>query len=77
MGYLNVIEYLFLLNLGVLSSATLYTTIIGRGQTAVANTSVSIALATFIIVVLHTFMKFKFSQVSSWISANLLKKSES
>ena len=73
--YLNVIEYFFLLNLGVLSSATLYTTIIGRGQTAVVNTSVSIALATFIIIVVfHTFMKFKFSQVSSWTSANLLKK---
>ena len=73
--YLNVIEYSFLLNLGVLAAATFYTTVSGQGQTAVAYTSVSIAFATFIIiVVLHMFMKFKFSWVSSQTSANLLKK---
>ena len=73
--YLNVIEYSFLLNLGVLAAATFYTTVSGQGQTAVAYTSVSIAFATFIIIVVfHMFMKFKFSRVSSRTSANLLKK---
>ena len=74
--HLNIIEYSFFLNLGILSSATLYTsTVTGRGQTAVAYTSVSIAFATFIIIVVfHMLMKFKFSRVSSRTSANLLKK---
>ena len=73
--YLNVIEYSFLLNLGVLAAATFYTTVSGEGQTAVAYTSVSIAFATFIIIVaFHMFMKFKFSRVSSRTSANILKK---
>ena len=76
--YLNVIEYSFFLNLGVLAAATFYTTVTGRGQTAVAYTSVSIAFAMFIIIVVfHMFMKFKFSRVSSRTSANLLNKVKS
>ena len=37
---LNFIEYSFFLNLGILSSATLFTTLTDRGQTAVVYTSV-------------------------------------
>ena len=52
--YLNVIEYSFFLNLGVLASATLYTIINGQGQVAVVYTSVSTAFTLFtIIVVFH------------------------
>ena len=77
--HLNVIEYSFFLNLGIFSSATLYTsTVTGRGQTAVVYTSVSIAFAMFIIIVVfHMCMKFKFSRVSSRTSANLLNKVKS
>ena len=49
--YLNVIEYSFFLNLGVLSSATLYTAVTEQDQLAVAYTSVSIAFILFIIIV--------------------------
>ena len=73
--YLNVIEYSFLLNLGVLAAATFHTTVSGQGQTTVVYTSVSIAFAIFIIiVVLHMCMKFKYSRLTSRTSANLLKK---
>ena len=75
--YLNAIEYSFFLNLGVLSSATLYTsTVSGRGQTAVACTSVSIAFALFIIiVVLHILTKLESSQ--HYLLRKLLSKFKS
>ena len=70
--HLNVIEYSFFLNLGVLSSATLYTTVTEQDQLAVTYTSVSIAFALFIIiVVLHTITKL--SSCNS-IFVNFLKK---
>ena len=73
--YLNIIEYSFFLNLGVLASATFYTTITGQGQTAVAYTSVSIAFVLFIIIVVfHTLTKFKYSQLCNWISRVKLSK---
>ena len=76
--YLNIIEYFFFLNLGVLASATFYTTITGRGQTAVAYTSVSIAFVLFIIIVVfHTLTKFKYSQLCNWISRVKLSKLKS
>jgi len=66
---LNVIEYSFFLNLGILVSATYYTTVSGQGQTAVAYTSVSIAFAKFIlIVVFHTLTKIKSSHYWSCLS---------
>ena len=59
--YLNVIEYSFFLNLGILASGTLYTsTVTGQGQTAVAYTSVSIAFVLFIIIVVfHILTKLQ------------------
>ena len=74
--YLNAIEYFFFLNLGGLASATFYTTITGQSQTAVAAyTSVSIAFALFIIiVVLHILTKLKSSQHYDWISVNIVRK---
>ena len=50
---LNVIEYSFFLNLGILSSATLFTTLTGGDQTAVVYTSVVIAFATFMIITFY------------------------
>ena len=49
----NVIEYSFLLNLGILSSATLFTILTDRDQTAVVYTSVAIAFATFMGITVH------------------------
>ena len=49
--HLNVIEYSFFLNLGVLASATFYTMVTRQGQLAVTYTSVGIAFALFIIIV--------------------------
>ena len=70
---LNLIEYFFFLKLGVLASATFYTTVTGRSQIAVVYASVSIALAIFIIVVvLHMFMKFKSSQCYNWMFVRIL-----
>ena len=48
---LNLIEYSFFLNLGILSSATLFTSL--RDQTAVVYTSVAIAFATFMIITFY------------------------
>ena len=50
---LNFIEHSFFLNLGILSSATLFTTLTDRDQTAVVYTSVTIAFATFMIITVH------------------------
>ena len=74
--YLNAIEYFFLLNLGILAAATLYTsTVTGRGQTAVAYTSVSIAFVLFIIIVVfHILTKLKSSQHYNWSSVNIVRK---
>ena len=59
--FANVIEYSFFLNLGILASAT---TVTKWAQTAVVYTSVSIAFALFIlIVVYHTFTRLKSSQL--------------
>ena len=50
---LNLIEYSFFLNLGILSSATLFTTLTDRDQTAVVYTSVAIAFAIFMGITVH------------------------
>ena len=50
---LNMIEYSFFLNLGVLSSATLFTTLTDGDQTAVVYTSVAIAFVTFMIITIY------------------------
>ena len=50
---LNLIEYSFFLNLGILSSATLFTTLTDGDQTAVVYTFVAIAFATFTIITIY------------------------
>ena len=50
---LNNIEYSFFLNLGILSSATLFTTLTDRDQAAVVHTSVTIAFSTFMVITFY------------------------
>ena len=69
--YLNIIEYSFFLNLGILASATLYN---GQGQIALAYTSVSIGFGAFIIIVVfHILTRLKLSNHCNCISVNILR----
>ena len=60
--HLNVIEHSFFLNLGILASATFYTMVTRQGQRAATYTSVGIAFALFIIIVVfHIITKLNSS----------------
>ena len=55
--YFSILEYIFMLNLGTLSVASLYTRLTNGNQTACTYTSVSIAFTTFCgIVIYHTII---------------------
>ena len=72
---LNAIEHSYFLNLGVLSTATLYTTITGQGQIGVLYISVGIAFCQFIITVtFHTLKWFRSSHRFNLIYVNIVKK---
>ena len=72
---MNVIEYSYIINLGVLSSGTFYTTIAGKGQVAVVFASVSIAFTQFVITVtFHALKMFRASHHCNWIHRNLVRK---
>ena len=72
---LNIIEYSFFLNLGVLASATFYTTVTGQGQIAAVYVSVSMAFSVFItIVVFHMLIKLKSTQQYNWVSVNIVRR---
>ena len=73
---LNWIEYSFFLNLGILSSATLFTTLTDGGQTTVVYTSVAIAFATFMFITCyHILVRVTKEQqrqrFSHWVTAKL------
>ena len=73
---LNMIEYSFFLNLGILSSATLFTTLTDRDQTTVVYTSVSVAFAMFVIIIFyHILMRVTKEQrrqrFTEWATAKL------
>ena len=56
---LNILEFSFLLNLGILSTAMLYIGVAGGSKAAVAYTSISIALAEFLgIVAVNVYNQF-------------------
>ena len=58
--YLNMLELSFLVNLGILALATLYIRSTGGNQNAVTFTSVSVAFATFVgIVIYHSVQQIK------------------
>ena len=58
--HLNLFEYSYILNLGILSAVTVYTRLEEDSQEKVTKTSVGIAFATFILIVcLHAFQRFK------------------
>ena len=52
--YLNLLESFFLVNLICFSGATLYTALTGGNQVAAVCTSVGLAFAVFVILVLHS-----------------------
>ena len=58
--YINLIEYSFLMNLGILSTATLYTRLSERKQESVIKVSVGTALSSFILIVFyHAYNRLK------------------
>ena len=58
--HINLFEYSYILNLGILSAVTVYTRLEENSQEKVTKTSVGIAFATFILIVcLHAFQRFK------------------
>ena len=64
---LNILEFSFLLNLGVLSTAMLYIGVAGGNKAAVSYTSISIALAEFLgIVVVNMYNRFSASRWRGW-----------
>ena len=54
---LNILEFSFILNLGTLSTATIYIRLAGGSQAAAVNTSFSIAFAIFIGIIVHHIYK--------------------
>ena len=69
---LNLLEYISFLNLGALSSATLYTKLTGSNQMALTSTSVSISVLIFsAIVVYHTY---KVIHSSKWLRDKFQKQ---
>ena len=73
---LNMIEYSSFLNLGILSSATLFTILTDRDQTAVVYTSVAIAFATFMIITVHHILvrvtkEQQRQRFTEWVTAKL------
>ena len=67
-----MIEYSFFLNLGILSSATLFTTLTDGDQTAVVYTSVAIAFAITIYHMLVRMTKEQQRQrFTEWVISNL------
>ena len=58
--YLNMLEYSSFLNLGITSTASLFTRLTTENQTALTYTSVGIAFVTFCVIVLyHTVIRIK------------------
>ena len=58
--YLNMLEYSSFLNLGITSTALLFTRLTTENQTALTYTSVGIAFVTFCVIVLyHTVIRIK------------------
>ena len=69
--YLNALEFFSFLNLGLLSSTTLYIRLTDGNQTACIYTSTAIALATFItITFLHLLTSIKSSSLWKNVSKN-------
>ena len=72
---LNVIEYSYFLNLGILSTATLYTTVTERGQIGYSYSSISIAFTQFITTATFRALKrFRSSHRCNWIYVNIVRK---
>ena len=73
--YLNTIEYLFLLNLGISSTATLYTRLEDYNQEKVTTVSVGIAFSTFVLIVFyHAYQRLKSTHKGGMLINYLHKK---
>ena len=58
--YIGALEASFLFNLGILSAASYHVTVVGGNQFAVTSTSVGVAYATFIgIILYHAYQQVK------------------
>ena len=75
--YIDILEISFILNLGILAGATYYVklAVVPGNQAAIASTSVGIAFATFIVVLLyHTYQQvwpiFQHSELRKKYNAN-------
>ena len=68
--HLNMLEYSFLLNLGITSTASLYTTRTTKNQTAVIYTSVGIAFVTFCVIVLYHIV-IRIKSHFQWITTQM------
>ena len=67
--YSNALECVFLLNLGLLCSGTLYCRLTNGNQAALTYTSVSIAFAIFaVVVVIHTLTRLRQYQFGKWLA---------
>ena len=72
---LNVIEHSYFLNLGILASATLFTTVTGQGQIGVSYTSVGITFTQFIITAtFHALKRFRSSHHCNRTDGNIVRK---
>ena len=64
--HLNILEYIFLLNLGILSAATLYIRLTNGDQDKLIKSSVSIALFVSLLIFLsHIYLKVKSTRKGS------------
>ena len=68
--HLNMLEYSFLLNLGITSTASLYTTRTTKNQTAVIYTSVGIAFVTFCVILLYHIV-IRIKSHFQWITTRM------
>ena len=67
--YCNALECIFLLNLGFLSSGTLYCRLTNGNQAALTYTSAGIAFAIFsVVVVIHTLTRLQQYQFAKWLA---------
>ena len=67
--YSNVLECVFLLNLGFLCSGTLYCRLTNGNQAVLTYTSVGIAFAIFtVVVVIHTLTRLRQYQFAKWLA---------
>ena len=70
--YLSALEVSFIVNLGILASATYHVSLTGGNQAAVAYISIGIAFATFIaICIYHLYLQMEDNSIWKWMSKSV------